>query len=259
MVETPPDPETSHGSNWSRRDFLGGILRQPKEARQGMLKESGFARAFRAIHELVLGYRKLTQEIEETFENKVMFGGGSSELPRDLERQGRFWFGDMAEAPSVGSWDPKRMPGDLASDEADIREAAKVAAIRHGDASLLPALVPLLDHESLAVRSAVLEILASWRDSDTLPFLVRRLQEDPDAGMQVRAVLALKELSDDRVVEPLLGALRSPQKVVRVWASTALRERLSSVTDPAQRARVEAALTRDRPATPPGDPAERGS
>jgi HEAT repeat protein len=116
--------------------------------------------------------------------------------------------------------------------------------MRHGDASLSAALVPLLESERPAVRSAVLEIMGSWRDPHALPFLTRRLKEDPDPATRVRAVLALKELADDRVVEPLLAATLDREKAVRLWAGAALKEWLPRLGQGELRERVEAALTR---------------
>jgi len=244
---TPPSPTTREPSpppTWSRRDFLGGIVRRRKEDRGRMVSESGLAGVWQAVREFLFGYRKLTRDVEEALETRVLFDDRASELPRDLERRGEFWFRDGGEAPSSHAWDPKRLPADLSSEDWEVRETAKAAAMRHGDASLSAALVPLLESERPAVRSAVLEIMGSWRDPHALPFLTRRLKEDPDPATRVRAVLALKELADDRVVEPLLAATLDREKAVRLWAGAALKEWLPRLGQGELRERVEAALTR---------------
>ena len=86
--------------------------------------------------------------------------------------------------------------------------------------------------------------MASWRDPATLDLLARRLQEDADPAVRVRAVLALKELADERAVEPLLTATRDREKAVRLWAGAALREWLPRLTEGELKGRVEVALAR---------------
>lgn len=243
---TPPasTPEPSSRPAWSRRDLLGGILKRRKEVRHGLLRDSGLAGVFEAIRDLVFGYRKVTQEVAEALEAKVLFDDRASELPRDLERRGEFWLGGGGAPPPIDSWDPKRLPEDLTSDDPEVRETAKAAAIRYGDPSLRAALVPLLESERPTVRAAVVEIMGSWGDPETLHFLVRRLQEDPDPGTRVRAVLALKDLADPRAAEPLLAALEDREKMVRLWAGVALKERLPDLTGTDLKTQVEAALAR---------------
>lgn len=238
------DREPSPRQGWSRRDLLGGILKQRKEVRGEMLRESGLAGALQAIRDFVFGYRKLTQDVANALEAKVLLDDRSSELPLDLERRGEFWLREGAESPPIDSWDPKRLPDDLSSEDSEVRERAKAAAIRYGDAALRAALVPLLESERSAVRSAVVEIMGSWRDPETLHLLVRRLKEDPDPGTRVRAVLALKELADPRTVAPLLAAIEDREKVVRLWAGVALKERLPDLVGTELKTRVEAALAR---------------
>jgi len=245
-------PATPPASGWSRRDFLGGVLRRRKEDGATMLRESGLAGAFGAIRDFVRGYRKLTRAVEESLEAKLLFDDRASELPRDMEQRGEFWLREAAEADAGGAFDPTRLPEDLGSEDPAVREAARAAAIRHGDPSLLPLLAPLLESERPATRSAVLEILGSWRDVRTLPLLARRLEVDPDPGARVRAVLALKELEDERTVEPLLAATEDQAKAVRVWAGAALRERLPGLTRAELKERVEAALSRLSAAPGPG-------
>lgn len=244
--ETPP------ASGWSRRDFLGGVLRRRKEDGAAMLRESGLAGAFGAIRDFVRGYRKLTHAVEEGLETRLLFDDRASELPRDMEQREEFWLREGVEAAAGGAFDPTRLPEDLGSEDPAVREAARAAAIRHGDPSLLPLLAPLLESERPATRSAVLEILGSWRDVRTLPLLARRLEADPDPGTRVRAVLALKELDAEGTVEPLLAAAEDREKAVRVWAGAALRERLPGLARAELKERVEAALSRLSAAPRPG-------
>ncbi len=229
---------------WSRRDLLGGFLRRRKEVREGMVRESGLAGAFEAIRDFVLGYRKLARDVEKALETRVLSDDRPGELPRDLERRGEFWFGDKGGIPAPDTWDSKRLPEDLSSEDPAIRETAKAAAVRYGDAALRPLLVPLLRSERPAVRAAVLEIMGSWRDPETLDLLAHRVKEDGDPAVRVRAVLALKELVDERAVEPLLAATLDREKAVRLWAGVALREWLPRLTDNELTRRVEVALTR---------------
>jgi len=217
-----------------------------------MLRESGLAGAFVAIRDFVRGYRKLARTVEEGLEAKLLFDDRASELTREMEQRGEFWLREGAEAAGAGAWDPARLTEDLGSEDPAVRETARAAALRHGDPSLLPLLAPLLESERAATRSAVLEILGSWRDIRALPYLARRLEADPDPGARVRAVLALKELEDEGAVEPLLAATEDGAKAVRVWAGAALRERLPGLTRAELRERVEAALSRLSAAPGPG-------
>lgn len=212
--------------------------------RDGVVREGGLAGLWQAIRDFVLGYRKLARDVEEALGAHVPFDDRPGELPRDLERRGEFWFGDKGGIPSPDAWDPKRLPEQLTSEDPEVRGTAKAAAIRHGDTALLPALVALLEHERPAVRSAVLEIIGSWKDPATLDLLAQRLQKDADPAVRVRAVLALKELAEERAVEPLLAATLDREKAVRLWAGAALREWLPRLTGGELKGRVESALVR---------------
>jgi hypothetical protein len=238
---TAPSPRPSAGG---RRDFLRGILKPTDLG-------SGLTGIFQTFREVVLGYRKLRQDVADAVETAGAFEDRPSELPRDMERRGEFWLRHLGETPAEYAWDPERLARDLSSEDAPTREAARLAAIRRGDASLCATLAPLLGSEHAAVRASVVEIMGSWKDPRTLPYLVPRLVGDPDPGTRLRAVLALRELEHEDAVEPLLKAAEDPEKTVRLWAGVALRNWLPRLGASALGRRVEAALSRLY--TPPGD------
>jgi hypothetical protein len=219
------------------------VLKKDRGAQGDLLRESGLRGALQAVRDLIRGYRKLTDDVKEHLETRVLFDDRPSELPQDLERRGEFWFRSGQEGAGPYAWDPDRLRDDLTSEDSGTREAARAAAIGHGNAALLPMLLPLLESERREVRSAALDIMGSWKDPGVLPFVTARLREDPDPGTRVRAVLALKELDDERVVEPLLAAAGDGEKIVRVWAGAALKEWLPRLTRDELKRRVEVALS----------------
>jgi hypothetical protein len=232
---------------------MGGVLGKEKQARSELLSGSGVRGALQAIRDFILGYRKLTDDVKESLDTRLLFADRPGELPRDLERQGTFWFGELSQPASSYTWDPNRLAGDLSSEDPEVRDCARAAAIRHGSAGLLPLLTPLLASERPSVRSAVLEVIGSWRDPRALPLLTARLAEEADPATRVRAVLALKEIDDERVLEPLLAATVDSEKMVRIWAGAALKEWLPRLGRDDLRERVQAALARlhARPGTAP--------
>jgi hypothetical protein len=239
-------PEPTHVSDPpSRRDLFLGLFKSPGATAARLLSGSGLAPALASLRELLGGYRKLSREVQDAVA-PTDFGDRPSELPRDMEGRGEFWLRPPGDLSPAYTWDPGRLPADLASEDALLRESAKVSAIRHGDASLAEALAPLLESDRPQVRAAVVEVLGGWRDARTLPLLAGRAERDPDLGTRMRAVLALKELDDPRAVEPLLRAALDREKAIRLWARAALGEWLPRLTDPALVQRVEAALAAGR-------------
>jgi HEAT repeat protein len=82
-------------------------------------------------------------------------------------------------------------------------------------------IVPLVDHSSPMVRTAVIQLLGRLGDSRTVELFIALLT-DIDGGIREIAADALSDLGDARAVEPLIGALVGPDGQVNEAAVMAL-------------------------------------
>ena len=84
----------------------------------------------------------------------------------------------------------------LGRSEPELLQAAVRCIGRHGDAASLAALIPIVQHESWAVRSLAIETLAERRVARALPAILRRLEREQDGFVRDAITRALRVLEE---------------------------------------------------------------
>ncbi len=87
-----------------------------------------------------------------------------------------------------------RVVAALQSEEPEVVQAAVACVGRHGSASTLADLIPLIQHPSWAVRSETIQVLADRRVASALPAILRRSEVERDSFVRDCIVSALNRL-----------------------------------------------------------------
>lgn len=102
----------------------------------------------------------------------------------------------------------------------EVRVDALVAAGRLGDASVLGDVIPLMDHQEVAMREAATFTLGRSHDRRAVPPLVKALGDRRDS-VQMLACLGLAQIDDPRVGPALISVLKDPSRVDSVRGACA--------------------------------------
>ncbi len=106
------------------------------------------------------------------------------------------------------------------SPDREVRVEALVAAGRLGDASVLADVLPLADHQELAMREAATFTLGRSGDKRAVPPLVKALG-DRRPSVQALACLGLGQIDDPRVGPAIAGVVRDPSRADSVRGACA--------------------------------------
>jgi hypothetical protein len=119
----------------------------------------------------------------------------------------------------------------LQDDDWAIREEAAVALGAFRDPRAVEPLVGLLRDSDRAVREAAISALTAI-GGPSVPVLGLCLS-DPQLGVQEAASSVLASIADERVIDPLIGALANSDWIVRMHATKALgRIKAAGAIDP---------------------------
>jgi HEAT repeat protein len=102
----------------------------------------------------------------------------------------------------------------------EVRVDALVAAGRLGDPSVLADVLPLMDHQEVAMREAATFTLGRSRDRRAVPPLVKVLG-DRRPSVQTLACLGLAQIDDPRVGPAVIATLKDRSKLDQVRAACA--------------------------------------
>jgi len=91
-----------------------------------------------------------------------------------------------------------------------------------GSTATLP-LIATLNHRKTAVRIGAIEALGTIRDQRSQKPLISLLEQDEDAEVRWVAALALGSLGSPEAINPLVRALKDPDRYVRYGAAQALQ------------------------------------
>ncbi|MDD1698067.1 MAG: HEAT repeat domain-containing protein [Methanoregula sp.] len=91
-----------------------------------------------------------------------------------------------------------------------------------GSIATLP-LIATLNHRKTAVRIGAIEALGTIRDQRSQKPLISLLEQDGDAEVRWVAALALGSLGSPEAINPLVRALKDPDRYVRYGAAQALQ------------------------------------
>jgi len=94
----------------------------------------------------------------------------------------------------------------------------------HRDPRALPYLLPLLDEPSPVIRMSAVYALGRNPCSEATHLLLNLLKFDSNAYVRKATAWSLGNYPDDRVLEPLINALKQDVAAVRLWASSSLAE-----------------------------------
>ena len=140
-----------------------------------------------------------------------------------------------------------------------VREAALLGLVEAGGREISRPAMPALKDESVAVRAAAARAVAAGGDASSSTVLIRRMEQEPDEGVQAELLRAIGRLGSKEALEVLAkyaepgGMMRRRSPMVRAAAVDGLRyltrpeargllELDSKDKEPAVRKAAEAAL-----------------
>ena len=140
-----------------------------------------------------------------------------------------------------------------------VREAALLGLVEAGGREISRPAMPALKDESVAVRAAAARAVAAGGDASSSTVLIRRMEQEPDEGVQAELLRAIGRLGSKEALEVLAkyaepgGMMRRRSPMVRAAAVDGLRyltrpeargllELYSKDKEPAVRKAAEAAL-----------------
>lgn len=140
-----------------------------------------------------------------------------------------------------------------------VREAALLGLVEAGGREISRPAMPALKDESVAVRAAAARAVAAGGDPSSSTVLIRRMEQEPDEGVQAELLRAIGRLGSKEALEVLAkyaepgGMMRRRSPMVRAAAVDGLRyltrpeargllELYSKDKEPAVRKAAEAAL-----------------
>lgn len=103
----------------------------------------------------------------------------------------------------------------------DIREAAAVGIVQYGNAAI-PGLAQVLAIGKLDTRETAIQTLCKIGTPETIPVLIRALQEDESAWIRIPAAIGLGEIGGEAASAALSTALEDPHPDVVAATKTAL-------------------------------------